>query len=548
MHLARTPALRLDTLASYRAAGKTSIGAIISVLLLVLLVAYLAAFIATSVARIVYPYQADDLEDVALAEVQRILTGQPIYVAPTLEYVPLIYGPVFFYLSAAVAVVTGPNFASVRLVATLASLGAMLLAGLLVRRETGSLVAALVAAGLLAASQPLLNGVLNVGRTDSTCLFFLLAALYVIRTASLAPRVRWWALAAGGCLTGLALLTKQSVAPVGVAIVVYLACTTPTQVVPFLVALCVTVAAPLAVLTVQSGNWPLFYLWDLPRRHELRPDLMPRFWQLDILPRATVPLLLGPVFLIARALSRDWKTVVFYGLIAASMFASAWAPRANTGGARNVLLPAYAILAIMAALGLREGLVQLAPSTHPNSRAFRAYVLFVGLFQCVIMLYAPRPMAPYRSDLWADDRMANKLADLGGSIFAPSYGTYLRGTQSSAQPNIGALLELTGGYGGGMTPQGGQWLGELGNALQQRRYQYVLLDPEATDFFLTTLVRESGYVRAGPLFPVGDQLWTWRRSANDTPAGLFITPKADVYVPRERAPSGGEISSRPLGS
>ncbi len=49
---------------------------------------------------------------------------------------------------------------------------------------------------------------MSVGRTDSTCLVFLLAALYLVRTASLAPRTRSWTVAARGCLAGLVLLTK----------------------------------------------------------------------------------------------------------------------------------------------------------------------------------------------------------------------------------------------------------------------------------------------------------------------------------------------------
>ena len=546
MNLARTPAVRLGVSASERALGSDWIRGVLSVLLGATLLAYLAAFLGISVARILYPYPLDDLEDVALTEVQRILAGQPIYVAPTLEYVPLIYGPVYFYLSAAIASVTGPGFGSLRLVATLASAASMACAALLVRRETGSPAAALLAAGLLAATYPLVNGAMSAGRTDSTCIFFLLAMLYVIRPA---PRVAWWAVGASGALAGLALLTKQSSIPVVLAALVYLVCVAPRQVRAFVLAACVTVGVPMVLLSAQSDGWALFYLWDLPRRHELRPDLLSTFWRADVLPYMTVALLFGPVFLIARALARDWKVILFYALVTASMLASAWAPRANIGGARNVLLPAYAMLAILAGLGLHEAVAQLRSSNRANTRAFGAYALLVGLFQCLVLVYGPRAMAPYRSDLWADERMANKLAELQGSIFAPSYGGYLTVTRSSQQPDIGALQELTGAYGGSMTPQGRQWLAELRAALERRQYDYILLGPESTAFLLNGVILEGGYVRAGPLFPPDDQVWLWRRSGHDVPPGMYITPKADVYVPWERASSpAGQISSRPAES
>src|ERR1700732_3205533 len=67
-------------------------------LLVGLAVAYLALFVGTGLLRVAYAFPLDATEVPALTEVQRVLRGEPLYVAPTLEYVPLIYGPVYFYL------------------------------------------------------------------------------------------------------------------------------------------------------------------------------------------------------------------------------------------------------------------------------------------------------------------------------------------------------------------------------------------------------------------------------------------------------------------
>jgi hypothetical protein len=69
------------------------------------------------------------------------------------------------------------------------------------------------------------------------------------------------------------------------------------------------------------------------------------------LPQFTLALVLGPLFLLARARAGDYRSVIFYLLAGASMIGVAWASNSSSGAAANVRLPAYAILAILFALG-----------------------------------------------------------------------------------------------------------------------------------------------------------------------------------------------------
>ena len=41
--------------------------------------------------------------------VRRILNAQPLYVAPSLDYVPTLYTPLYFYVAALVARAVGPS-------------------------------------------------------------------------------------------------------------------------------------------------------------------------------------------------------------------------------------------------------------------------------------------------------------------------------------------------------------------------------------------------------------------------------------------------------
>ena len=159
-------------------------------LLLSAAVAHALVFAGTGVLRAIYPFPIDGIEPGAIQEVRRVLAGQPIYVAPELGYVPFIYGPVYFYVSALLAVPTGSTLLGMRLVSLLASLGSIALVALLVRRETGRLSMGLVAGGLLAACGPQVDMAMDVGRMDALSLLFLLGAIYAARTAIFDPAAR----------------------------------------------------------------------------------------------------------------------------------------------------------------------------------------------------------------------------------------------------------------------------------------------------------------------------------------------------------------------
>ena len=230
-----------------------------SVLLLAAL-GFVLAFAATGVLRAIFPYPIDGLEPGALQEVNRVLAGQPLYVAPALDYVPQIYAPALFYLAAPLAALSGSSQFGLRATSLLASLGSIGLLVLLIRRETGHLGMGLFAGALLAACDQLVDGSMDIGRTDAVALFFLLAATYATHQAAFQPRATWRSGAIGGCLLGLALLSKQSGLPVALALVAVLAAIRHRQLLPLVAAAVLTSAAGLGLLVLQSGSWPLFYL------------------------------------------------------------------------------------------------------------------------------------------------------------------------------------------------------------------------------------------------------------------------------------------------
>ena len=482
---------------------------------------FLLAWLAAAAVRLVFPYPLEITEGASLEAVRGLLAGQPLYATPTLEHVPQIYGPLYFYAAALLAHLSGPSLASLRLVSLLGSLGSLGCIYGLVRQETGHPVAGLLAAGLFAASAPLSDGALDLGRVDALLVCLLLAAIYAARGRPV------WSCALSGGLLALAILAKQAAVPVALTLLAYFALIDRRRLLLFVACLALVLAVPLAVLELQSGHWATLFLLQLPAQHEIQTTRLGLFWTLDILPRFTLVFVLGPLFLLARARARDYPTVLFYTLVSLSLLAIAWAANSNQGAAPNVRLPAYAGLAILFGLGFDEALAQLGRLPR-EQRVFVAYGLCVGLFQFGLLAYNPRDLAPYRSEGWADERLAVTLAGLPGQVFAPDFDAYLRPANRPEQPFSGSAAELLGGYGGHAVPEGTAWLGQVESALRQHTYDEVVLDPESPFFFFKGTVEGAGYADAGPLFPSGDEFWLWRTGR---------VPKAEVYVPRDRLPA-----------
>ena len=112
----------------------------------------LVVLLVLMVLRVRYPFELEWIEGATINSAQWILSGHFLYERPVLEFTPLIYNPLYFYLSAAFTALLGPGFLGPRLVSILATVGCCGLIFALVRHETRNWKAALAAAGFYAAT------------------------------------------------------------------------------------------------------------------------------------------------------------------------------------------------------------------------------------------------------------------------------------------------------------------------------------------------------------------------------------------------------------
>ncbi len=487
-------------------------------------------FIVAGYFRATYAYPLEIMEVPSIQALRHIVSGAPLYGAPTLAYTPPIYAPLYFYVAALFADITGPTFTTLRLVSLLASLGTSLLIARMVYRETHSRLPAVVSSGLFVGTTSLAGNSLDLARVDALCVFLLVAALDAARAADLDRRRQLWFTLASGVLGGLAVLTKQTAIVIVVVLLVHTCATLrPRRIGAFTVGALASVGIIWLALSVQYGSWLQTYLIVLPRRHEIDFTGVGSFWSKQLLPAFSLPILLaGPLLLIGLVLRRDSVGVRFWLLAAiglVGMSLGAWLNRFST---QNVLLPTYALLAMVSGLGLDTALRWLRGTTH--ARVLRAYVLSLVVVQFVVLQYNPRVTSPLRSDTWAGDKLVATLASRPGSVFGPDYAEFLRMAGKGDQAAGTSMNEFVGGFGGSPLPDGSALVAAYNQALAERRFDALLLDPQSLEFFLIAGARGNNYVDIGPVFPADDEFNLW---------GSTYVGQGHVWVPAERAGAHG---------
>ena len=150
-----------------------------------LVIAFCFAFIGLDLfiifSRMFYPYQLEWMEGAGLVQVSRLLAGKAFYVPPSIDFVPLIYPPLYFYASAIIAKLIGLGFGALRLVSFLSSALCAMIIYLAVKEKTNSKFAAFLGAGCFASAFMLTGQWFDIARTDMLAAGLSMLGIYLAR-------------------------------------------------------------------------------------------------------------------------------------------------------------------------------------------------------------------------------------------------------------------------------------------------------------------------------------------------------------------------------
>ncbi len=393
---------------------------------------YILLFIGVAVFRICYPYELEWMEGGMVDAVRRILAGHSIYVSPSVEFVPFVYPPLYFYASAAMSLVTGVGFLPLRLVSFVSTLGCLAILWYWVKRETGSGLFGLIAAGFYAAAYRASGAWFDLARIDSLFMLLLLGAAYLIRY----QRSRL-DLAVSALLIALAILTKQIAVVMWAALVVYTVSAIRGYLRwVFLIVSTSVVAFTSILFNVWTHGWYFYFVAELPGQHLLQYEMLGEFFSSGLAVQCIVGVAAAAFFLFRIAKRRPRTEFLFYGCLYVAMIAMSVLARIHRGGYDNVFMPLFALLALGVSLGLADIHTAMHGLSEDSRRTRLVAIILFALFafQFAALVYNPKAQLPTSRDRAAGDELIGLIRNVRGEVYVPYHGflTALAGKKTYA--------------------------------------------------------------------------------------------------------------------
>lgn len=146
-----------------------------------ILMAFYIGFVAyLLINHINFPLFLNLMDGVVWQAFERAASFQMIYPAPTPEYAPLAYNPLYYYLAVPFGWIFGDTMFTLRFVSILGILGSASILYLVVRNETESRWWGFIVVGLFAAAYNTMDAYLDTSHSDSWLLFSCLLGSYLI--------------------------------------------------------------------------------------------------------------------------------------------------------------------------------------------------------------------------------------------------------------------------------------------------------------------------------------------------------------------------------
>lgn len=365
---------------------------------------YLISYLAVAALSLTYPFQLEWMEGQVIDIIARARAGLPVYAKPSVDFVSFPYTPFYFYINALLSFITGVEFWPARLVSASAALG---IGGIIyrwVRREGGDQRLGLISASLFFATYQISGRWFDVARVDSLFLFLTIASLYLF---AYSRNTRDYLVTA--LVMALAFFTKQTasliMAPVFFAMLF----------VDFRRAFITGLALGLLVLGVSIGfnvasdGWFAFFVFELQAGHEMVKRHILGFWRQDMFRHMAVVMLISVISVGYLTYTERKKGLILAGMMVGFVGCS-YAARVNWGSYFNVMMPAYAFMALATGLYLARTRSLIQP-----------WIYAFLLMHMVSLFYNPAKLIPSKESVEEGNRFLARIAQIDGDVLLPEW-------------------------------------------------------------------------------------------------------------------------------
>jgi hypothetical protein len=490
----------------------------------------IAAFVALSLVRLFCPIELGNGEGMMLDNAIRVARGQPLYVAPSLDFIPFVYMPMFSYLMAPLVKIFGPELWEGRLVDLLGVAGFVIVLMVIVRRETRSWALALAGAGLFLMGHGLTRGGYDVVRPDPLMLMLAFAGLAVLRFTTTARGAVVAAL-----IAALGFFDKQHGILFGLAAIPWLALQDRRRFLPYTATFLGASIGGYALLALWLGPWFPFYTWDVPSHWSQfsRGRVFQYFG--DVLLGKLGPLVIPSALAFGVGGDEGRRPESLWAWAAAAGIGTGLMATLDPYAYYHTLMPTIAAFCVLGPIAL-DRLARRLDGGAPARAAAAACVMLA--LQFLPLLYPMRTLIPRPGAAATRREFVAKLRSLPGRVLMPYHGFYLTVAGKSMGMSVLPLDDVVRAKGNRLLRRDPQYFERLFDALRHGPGRPLIVNDsvfaktgDASTSMWATL--DQSYRRAGDL---GDLIERLRPLAGSRNAPTWIYAPVDSAA--AAAPSG----------
>lgn len=431
---------------------------------------YLFIYIWIVVNRIRYPFELEWIEGSMVDQVQKLINGEMIYQAPSINFVPFNYPPLYFYISAGVSVLLGEGFFPLRMVSFAASLVSILSIFLIVKDETKNWWAATISTGLFIATYRITGAWLDIARVDSLYLALWLLFIYIIRGKKTIPFA-----VLTGVLAALAILTKQTAIITTFPVIVILAGWRWKYAISMLALIGIILGGTTFGLNQFTDGWYSYYVFTLLQNQVWILQAFISFWNEDLLIHLPIATLFAIIYFV-NIYHKDRKGFFQWLAIFLGALIGSFVTRVRMGGYDNVLLPLFAVITILFGMGLNDLLVKKGLPLPKNGYWSANIVLVACLIQFAVLLYNPLAQIPSARDREAGYELINLISNVEGEVFLPDHGYISKMAGKMTYAHNSEIWEV---LRGNQSNVGKDFLSkDLDDAIRLQKFDLIIFDTE----------------------------------------------------------------------
>ncbi|MFN3307282.1 MAG: ArnT family glycosyltransferase [Candidatus Kapaibacteriota bacterium] len=385
---------------------------LIRILLIILLISYffLTAYVMFS--RLQYPYQLEWMEGGEVEHIQRLLDGKKIYCEPSMEFIPYIYTPFYYYIGVGLSIFDEPSLHTMRVISIVSFLLSLFFTYKIVFFVTRNKFWSLIGSGIFLLSYSNTGFWYDIARVDTTANLFLIISLYLLVKAD---NNKWnWFFSS--LFSFLAFYTKQTYFPVTFFLIISLFFKNKKLAWKFSSLYFGLIALTTLIETMQSNGWYIFWNFYFPSLHHWIWERAITFWTIDILPYYSIALatIFAYLFIIFHHSSKE-KGLLLYALFI-GCFITSYLSRLHYGGYLNVLIPFVTSMSILFPVSMSS----LSKMLGVGKNIGLICLVFVSV-QIFSLLNNPTHSIPTLNDKNAVEKIFSFAKNSGGDIYLMGY-------------------------------------------------------------------------------------------------------------------------------